>query len=229
MQRFLDNERSAQWLLVLMFGLAAANWPLLPAQVPIHWSSAEAAPDALGPKSFGLLFLPVFALVLYLVIRIVPAFGSSDRVTTLGDGPPVGEPHEDVEGGLDPYWTRMGTLLVVALLIVYADMLIAFRTLRPHPGAVLGLILVGISPLLRSIEPNPLVGIRTPWTMRSDRCWERTHRFAVLPTLVVGLALIALDVADVGPGWPLFGGLLAAWVAVVVLYSYIQWRNDPDR
>ena len=117
---------------------------------------------------------------------------------------------------------------MVTLLIVYADMLIAFRTSRPHPGAVIGLVLVGISPLLRSLEPNPLVGFRTPWTMRSDRCWERTHRFAVLPTLVVGLALIALDVSDVGPGWPVFGGLLAAWVAVVVLYSYVQSRNDAE-
>ncbi|MCY3854811.1 MAG: DUF1648 domain-containing protein, partial [Rhodospirillales bacterium] len=66
MQKLLDNERSAQWILLLMFGLAAANWPLLPDQVPIHWSSAEADPDSLSPKSFGLLFLPVFALVQYL-------------------------------------------------------------------------------------------------------------------------------------------------------------------
>lgn len=65
--------------------------------------------------------------------------------------------------------------------------------------------------------------------MRSDRCWERTHRFAVVPTLVVGLALIALDVTDVGSGWPAFGGLLAAWVAVVVLYSYVQSWHDADR
>lgn len=79
MQKFLDNERSAPWILVLMFGLAAVNWPLLPDEVPLHWSSADAAPDSLGPKSFGLLFLPVFALVQYLVFRIVPAFGSSDR------------------------------------------------------------------------------------------------------------------------------------------------------
>lgn len=228
MQKLLDNDRSAQWLLVLMFGLAAANWPLLPDQVPIHWSSGEADPDSLSPKSFGLLFLPVFALVQYLVFRIVPAFGSSARFTTVA-GQSAGEAHDETASGDDRYWTRLRTLLIVALLVVYADMLISFRTLRPHPGAVIGLLLVGISPLLRSLEPNPLVGIRTPWTMRSDRCWERTHRFAALPTLVVGLALIALDVADVGPGWPVFGGLLAAWVAVVVLYSYIQWRNDPDR
>ena len=181
MQKLLDNERSAQWALVLMFGLAAANWPLLPDHVPIHWSSAEADPDSMAPKSFGLLFLPVFALVQYLVFRIAPAFGSSAGFTTIG-GQPTNEDRDETASGEDRYWTRLRTLLAVALLIVYADMLIAFRTLRPHPGAVLGLILVGISPLLRSIEPNPLVGIRTPWTMRSDRCWERTHRFAVLPT-----------------------------------------------
>ncbi len=220
MQKFLGNERSAQWVLALMLALAAANWPLLPEEVPIHWSSAEATPDSLGPKSFALLFLPVFALVLYLVLRIAPAFGSSDRITTLGEGQSAGGTRDDGEGGVDRYWTWARTLLALTLLIVYVDMLIAFRTSRPHPGAVIGLILVGVSPLLRSLEPNPLIGFRTPWAMRSDRCWVRTHRFAVLPTLVVGGALIALDVTDVGSGWPVFGGLLVGWAAVVVLYSY---------
>lgn len=226
MQRFLDNERSAQCVLVLMFGLAVVNWPLLPDEVPIHWSSADAAPDSLGPKSFGLLFLPVFALVQYLVFRIVPAFGSSDRLTTLGGDRSYGEAEDDTDGGGDRYWRWMSTLLVVALLVVYADMLISFRTFRPHPGAVIGLLLVGLGPLLRSIEPNPLFGIRTPWTIRSERCWARTHRFAVLPTLVVGLALIGSDFLPVDLGWPAIVAPIAIWVGALTLYSYVQRRHE---
>ena len=113
-------------------------------------------------------------------------------------------------------------------LVIYADMLIAFRTFRPHPAAVIGIVLVGVSPLLQSIERNPLIGIRTPWTMRSERCWVRTHRFAVLPTLVVGLALIGLDVSGAALGWPAIGGTMVAWAGGLTLYSYVQWRNDPD-
>ena len=229
MQRFLDNKRSAQWVLALMFGLAAVNWPLLPDEVPIHWSPGDAAPDSLGPKSFGLLFLPVFALVLYLVFRIAPAFRSSDSLTTLHDGQSAGEADDDAEGGADRYWTWATTLLVVVLLMLYADMLIAFHTLRPHPGAVIGLIFVGISPLLRRLEPNPLLGIRTPWTMRSDRCWERTHRFALLPTLAVGLALIGSDFLPVDLGWPAIVGAIAIWGGGLTLYSYVQWRKEADR
>ena len=229
MQRFLDNKRSAQWVLALMFGLAAVNWPLLPDEVPIHWSSGDAAPDSLGPKSFGLLFLPVFALVQYLVFRIVPAFGSSDRLTTLGGYRSNGETEDDTDTDGDRYWRWMSTILVVVHLVVYADMLIAFRSLRPHPGAVIGLTLVGLGPLLRSIEPNPLFGIRTPWTMRSDRCWERTHRFALLPTLAVGLALIGSDFLPVDLGWPAIVGAIAIWGGGLTLYSYVQWRKEADR
>ena len=65
--------------------------------------------------------------------------------------------------------------------------------------------------------------------MRSERCWARTHRFAVLPTFLVGLALIGLDVTDANPGWPVIGGLMAAWAGGLTLYSYVQWRNDPVR
>ena len=229
MQRFLDNKRSAQWVLALMFGLAAVNWPLLPDEVPIHWSPGDAAPDSLGPKSFGLLFLPVFALVQYLVFRIVPAFGSSDRLTTLGGYRSNGETEDDTDTDGDRYWRWMSTILVVVLLVIYADMLISFRSLRPHPGAVIGLTLVGLGPLLRSIEPNPLFGIRTRWTMRSDRCWERTHRFALLPTLAVGLALIGSDFLPVDLGWPAIVGAIAIWGGGLTLYSYVQWRKEADR
>ena len=102
MQRLLGSERTAQLLLVLMFGLAVANWPLLPDQLPIHWSSTQAAPDSMAPKSFALLFLPVFALVLYLVLRIVPALGSSDRAVTIVGGQSEGDAHGDTVGGGDP-------------------------------------------------------------------------------------------------------------------------------
>ena len=62
MRKLLGDERISPAMLALMFGLAAVNWPLLPDELPIHWSSAV-EPDSYAPRAFALLFLPVLAVV----------------------------------------------------------------------------------------------------------------------------------------------------------------------
>ncbi len=58
MRKLLGDERTSLAMLALMFGLAAVNWPLLPDELPIHWSSAD-EPDSYAPRAFALLFLLV--------------------------------------------------------------------------------------------------------------------------------------------------------------------------
>ena len=47
-------------------------------------------------------------------------------------------------------------------------------------------------------------------------------------TYVIGPMLIAGDVLGVGLGLGVGGGMLA-WALALTVYSYVQWRNDPDR
>ena len=54
------------------------------------------------------------------------------------------------------------------------------------------------------IRRNPVMGIRTPWTLKSDYVWERTHRVGGRLMVVLGgvVALAAL--------------LLPVWTAIVI-------------
>ena len=40
----------------------------------------------------------------------------------------------------------------------------------------MGLLFVGIGPLLPRISSNRWTGIRTPWTLSNETVWRRTHR-----------------------------------------------------
>ena len=71
MRKLLGDDRTSLVMLALMFGLAAANWPFLPDRLPIHWSSADAPPDSYAPRAFALLFLPVYAVIQYWILRMV--------------------------------------------------------------------------------------------------------------------------------------------------------------
>ena len=106
---------------------------------------------------------------------------------------------------------------------------IAFRGYRLHPGALIGLVLIAFAPLLPHLDRNPLIGLRTPWTLKSDYSWKRTHRVAARSTYVVGPVLIAADILDMGLGLLAIGGGVLAWTGALAAYSYVQWRNDPDR
>jgi uncharacterized membrane protein len=72
------------------------------------------------------------------------------------------------------------------------------------------------------------VGIRTPWTLSSDRVWEKTHRFGGR-VFVAGGLLISIAAL-----------LWAQWVHVVLIavvliatssvfvYSYVEWKREQS-
>lgn len=220
MRRLLGNERTSLAMLALMFGLAAVNWPLLPDELPIHWSSGDEPPDRYAPKAFALLFLPVLAVIQYWILRIVARRVAPVQLMLHAD--------DDAEDDDHWYWACATTLVTAVMLVIYIDTLIAFRGFRVHPGALVGLVLMAFAPLLPHIDRNPVIGVRTPWTLNSDYVWKRTHRMAARSTYVIGPMLIAGDVLGVGFGLGVGGGVLL-WALALTVYSYVQWRNDPDR
>jgi uncharacterized membrane protein len=78
--------------------------------------------------------------------------------------------------------------------------------------------------LMSVAKRNWFVGIRTPWTLSSDRVWQKTHRLgAVLFKLV---ALISL----LGILWPAMTIYLILFpviitTIIVYIYSYLIFRQ----
>ena len=73
------------------------------------------------------------------------------------------------------------------------------------------------------VRRNFWIGIRTPWTLASERVWYATHRFAA-KTMVVG-ALLSL--AGVIAGLPLSLCLVLALAGAIVpaLYSLAAYKR----
>ncbi|MGC9310469.1 MAG: SdpI family protein, partial [Candidatus Aenigmatarchaeota archaeon] len=90
----------------------------------------------------------------------------------------------------------------------------------------MGFLFYYLGILTENAKRNWFVGIRTPWTMSSERVWDKTHRLG--GKMFKASALIA------------FSGLLvpeyAIWLAMVpvlfssaylVIYSYLEYRKTP--
>ncbi len=94
----------------------------------------------------------------------------------------------------------------------------------------LSVILVVIGAGLGRVAPNPVIGVRTPWTFKSRLSWDRSNRLAGRLFFWLGLAGLAASLFLPG-GWALTGLGVAILIAAAwcVVESWRVWRLDPDR
>jgi uncharacterized membrane protein len=206
-----------QWIILAgMFAGAAIAWPHAPGRIPVHWS-INGQVDRYGGRLEGLFLMPLVALGIYVLMLVLPR----------------------IDPGRANYARFRGAYnaIRIALLVLFAvfDVVIQIWVWTGHADIALiaplamGIVSIVLGAVLGKIRPNWFVGIRTPWTLSSKVSWVRTHRAGGWLFIVVGLATIAATfVSPRLAFWVLIGGLVGGTVAVVI-YSYVLWRQDPDK
>lgn len=194
--------------------MSLAAWNRVPDPMPIHWNP-EGQPDSFGGKWLGLLLWP--AIIVLLPLLLILCFKIDPR----------GAHVQRSSGALGAIIVGAGIfmLLVHALVLRAAlggGMRLDHRLLAMLVGGLF--VLIGLAlPKLRS---NWFAGIRTPWTLSSERVWHLTHRLAGWTFTLAGLAIVLL--AWLAEGRPLFGliiGVVAAAALVPIIYSYVLYRR----
>jgi uncharacterized membrane protein len=202
--------------------LVASVWAYasLPAdaQVPIHWGP-DGQPDGYAGKTIGLFLLPAIAaavaVVFWVLPRIEPRRANLER---------SGKAYAATWIGV---MLLLGGLHLLAISVAMGADLDLTRIVLMGTGA----LFIVIGNYLPKVRSNFLMGIRTPWTLTSDRSWARTHRLGGRLFVLEGLILVVAGL--LGIGGPVQVGLIIAGVAIIVgvafVYSYIVWRDDPER
>ncbi|WP_426019792.1 SdpI family protein [Brevundimonas sp. DWR2-3-1b1] len=94
----------------------------------------------------------------------------------------------------------------------------------------LSLILLVTGAFLGRVAPNPLIGVRTPWSYKSRLAWDRSNRLAGRLFCLIGLVgLIAAPLAPQPYGVTALTAAVLIVAAVSVFESWRVWRADPDR
>lgn len=95
---------------------------------------------------------------------------------------------------------------------------------------LLSLIFLVVGALLGKTSPNPFVGVRTYWSMKSRLSWDKSNRLA--GRLFFWIGLIGLAATPLAPPPVVLAALVGAILLAAVLSifeSWRVWRNDPDR
>lgn len=202
------------WLLPLVYLLV--TYPSLPDRVPMHFDGNGKA-DGFGSKQTHLMVMLgmwVFNLAMYLLLSNVHRL----------------DPKSTVKLGRRVFDNlALAILLFLSILhvvIVYATSAGGFVIDRLL-FALIGALFSYLGWVMRDIEPNYFIGIRTPWTLEDPENWRATHRFGGHWFLWGGVFIILSALLLPRPTVifaAIIGLLVVALVPIVYSYRYFA-RN----
>ena len=90
----------------------------------------------------------------------------------------------------------------------------------------IGLLFIIIGHYLKEIKTNWFIGIRTPWTMSSEKVWAKTHNFGGKVFMLIGLLLAIMPCWPSDWQLPIFLVLICLMLLGTVGYSYMVYRQE---
>jgi len=208
-----------KWIPLLIIAIAvvasAVVYPRLPETIPTHWNM-DGQPDGWSSRAFGAWITPLLLLFTWGLFRVLPAID------------PRGANYARFGGAFEAIIdSLMLFLLGMHIVLLRAGLGHPVQMQRIGPFGV-GVLLTVIGNLLPRARPNWFIGIRTPWTLSSDRVWEKTHRLGGR-LFVAGGILIAL----VSLFWVQWAHVVLITVvllatAATLIYSYLEWKREQD-
>ena len=190
------------------------------AQIPVHFG-LDGAPDRLGGKMEGFALLPAIALGLSLLFALMPLID------------PRGQNIRRSEPAVLTAWAGVIWVLAAAQALITLTALDHVQSAE-DPGRFIGFasaaLLAVLGNVLSKTRPNWLIGIRTPWTLSSDKAWDVTHRWGGRLMMLGGtVSALGFLFAPSAVAFTILGVSAIVMTGVSVGLSYWIWKNDLDR
>ena len=212
------STRTTIFVTVLLIAFAVAFslsvYSRLPDQMASHWNTANQV-DGYISRFWGAFLMPMISAAMLLLFLVIPGI----------------DPLKANIAQFREYFNAFIALIIV--FMVYMHVLTVLWNLgydQFNMGTAMlpamGLLFVFAGVMMRKAKRNFFIGIRTPWTLSSDRVWEETHRLGVV------LFMISGALAFIGG---LFGGTTAFWLMFIpimgstlflLVYSYVLYRRE---
>jgi len=215
----MSTRTTTIMVLLMIVGATLAGlllWNRLPDQMASHWNVNDQV-DGYMSRFWGVFLMPVLTLGMFLLFLLIPNI----------------DPLKANIAQFRDAFNLFIVLIVAFMVYIHALTLLwslgytGFGMSRAMLPAM-GLLFIFVGYMLRKAKRNFFIGIRTPWTLSSDRVWDETHRIgAMLFTISGVLALLG----------SFFGGMTAFVMIMVpllgstlflVIYSYVLYRRETN-
>lgn len=204
-------------LLLVLISLIVSlyYYPFLPDEVASHWGVSGEA-NGYSSKGFGAFFFPGLMFVMFFFLAYIPKLD------------PLKENIKKFEKEYHIFIVFFFVyFLYIHLLTIFWNLGYKFNmSAMIIPG--FGALFFVIGFMIEKAKQNYFIGIRTPWTLASEKVWDKTHKAGGKLFKAIGLISIG---SMIFPKY-YFILLLVMIFAIVVFsfgYSYYLFRLEKTK
>jgi uncharacterized membrane protein len=199
-------------IIIVSCAVGAFYYPQLPERIISHWNASGEA-NGYMEKFWGVFIFPVIMLFMFLLYIIIPLI----------------DPLKANTKSFRKYYNIFWIILELFFLYFYGLTLVWNLGYRFNFNIAIipaiSFLFFCVGSLFKNLKRNWFIGIRTPWTLSSDKVWDKTHRLggklfqaaaiiSLLGLFMKGVAMVLVIVLPI---------LTASIIAVV--YSYVIYKK----
>jgi uncharacterized membrane protein len=197
--------------IIVSFGIGIYLYAEMPATIASHWN-AQGQVNGYLSKFWGLFLMPIISFALFLLFITIPKI----------------DPLKQNIAKFRKYFDRF--IVLVELFLFYLYLLTIFWNLGIKfdfvrlvlPAFALLIYYTGV--VLENTKRNWFIGIRTPWTLNSDKVWEKTHKLGG-KLFKISAVIVLIGMLFEFYAFYLMLVVLLAAVIYPVVYSYFEFKK----
>jgi len=200
-------------MVLVAFAIGVCLYPQMPEQIASHWN-AQGQVDGHMPRFWGVFQMPLISLGLAALFVLIPRI----------------DPLKANIAKFRKYFD--GFIIAIFLFLLYLYLLTLWWSAGARFNMIqllapaFGLLFWYCGILVENAKRNWFIGIKTPWTLSSDRVWEKTHKLGGKMFKAAGvLAILGTFFWQYAIWFVLVPVIVVAIYTIV--YSYFEYQKEP--
>jgi len=198
-------------IIIISFIIGIASYNYLPNTLASHWGE-NGNVNGYMPKFWALFLLPIISIGMILLFYFLPRID------------PLKKNYEKFRRYYDSF------VLIIILFLFYIYLLTILWNFHIQFDMnialipALGFLFVYVGVIMENLKRNWFIGIRTPWTISSDKVWDKTHKLGSILFKISGIIMIIGVFFDDFIIYFILVPIIVSAVALVI-YSYLVYRK----
>ncbi len=206
------SEITILGIILASFIIGIYFYPQMPSEMASHWNS-QGQVDGYMSKFWGLFLMPIISFGMFLLFIAIPKI----------------DPYKQNIEKFKKYYNNFVVLIIIFLFYLYLltifwNVGLRFNMIQLIAPAF-GILFYYCGILTEKAKRNWFIGIKTPWTLSSERVWDKTHKIGGKLFKITGIiALFGTFFPSKAIFFIFIPGILSA--VYTIIYSYFEWQKE---
>ena len=198
-------------IILISIAIGIYFYPKMPSKMASHWN-INGEVDGYMPRFWALFMMPIISIVMFFMFIIIPKI----------------DPLKKNIKKFRKYFDAFIVLIIVFLMYIH------FLTLAWNLGykfsmnlmipPAIGILFYYCGILIEKAKRNWFIGIKTPWTLSSDKVWNKTHKLGGKLFKLAGIiSILSIFIPKYSFWFVIIPAILFS--IYIIVYSYVIYQK----